>query len=249
MFFIIRKEKLILFSLILLFVSIIATYAWAKHPKMDQWTETHQVISQYDTTDKVVALTFDDGPNPEATPQILEALRRYNAHATFFVLGSKLESYPLLAKQMAQDGHEIGNHSYEHTDFNQLSHDEMVEDIVKTNHTIYDLSGKTCTWLRPPGGYLSIDLVEQIAPSLNMKIGYWSYIQDSKDWQTGRSAQQIADYILQHIAPGQIILLHDGCSNSPQTAQAVEIILRALDQEGYEFLSLSEMEARYGQTR
>ncbi len=243
MLLIFPRRKLLLTGVVLLFIIVGFAFARAKHPRMDDWQAAGQVVCRFKTAEKAVALTFDDGPNPEATPAILKTLAEHQAQATFFVVGTQLEAYPELAGQIAAAGHELGNHSSRHADFNQLDHDAMRSDIKSVNDKLEALTGQPCRWLRPPGGYLSVDLVDNIAPELGLTIGYWSYEQDSKDWQGGRSGETIADYVIRHIAPGQIILLHDGGGNGKETARAVALILDTLTQAGYRFLTLSEMAA------
>lgn len=244
MLFIISKKKFLLFVPLFAFLllCLLVSHGWAAHPKMEEWKASRQVIDHFDTTEKAIALTFDDGPNPKATANILKTLCRFQAHATFFVVGENLKQYPDLGRQIIDAGHELGNHSLNHADFNTLSSAAMKANLQQSNEIIRNVSSRPCLWLRPPGGYLSVDLVENIVPALSMKIGYWSYVQDSKDWKPGQSAEAIAASILKNIAPGQIILLHDGCQNSPETAKALEIFLPELIKQGYRFLTLSEME-------
>ena len=241
------RRRLALAGTALLFLILGISLVRAKHPQMDIWQAEGRVVCRFDTGgEKAVALTFDDGPDATATPQIIEALAAHQAHATFFVVGTQLADNPALAGEMVAAGHELGNHSSRHADFNRLVHDAMRADIAAVNEKIAVLTGQPCRWLRPPGGYLSVDLVENIVPELTLTIGYWSYEQDSRDWQSGRRAEDIAAYVVQHIAPGQIILLHDGGGNGKETARAVTRILDSLAQAGYRFLTLSEMQALYG---
>ena len=115
-----RTAGLGLVFILALMVLGITSYTMAKHPNMDSWKKERVLIDRVETDKKVVALTFDDGPDPQFTPPLLDVLKKHNARATFFVMGNKAEAHPQILKRMAAEGHEIGNHSYSHPDFNNL---------------------------------------------------------------------------------------------------------------------------------
>lgn len=217
----------------------ISAYKLTLHPNMENWKREKIVITEAHTDQKVLALTFDDGPDPVNTPLVLDFLSKHQAKATFFVLGQYAEKYPQIIKRMADEGHEIGNHSFSHPDFNRENSKSIQEQIKSTNQIIYSLTGNKPRFFRPPGGYLSYEMVD-IVRKEKMLIGYWSYIQDPKDWK-GKKAEQIADYIKSHAQPGQIIILHDGGPNGEQTALALDILIPKLKQEGYQFVTLTEL--------
>lgn len=217
----------------------IGAYRLTLHPNMENWKREKIIITEAHTDQKILALTFDDGPDPLNTPLILEFLNKHKAKATFFVLGKQAEKYPEIIRHMAAKGHEIGNHSYSHPDFNQENGQSILEQIKKTNQIIYKLTGSKPRFFRPPGGYLSYEMVDLVIKE-KMIIGYWSYIQDPKDWQ-GKKGENIADYIIKHAKPGQIIILHDGGPNGKETARAVDILIPELKKEGYQFVTLTEL--------
>lgn len=234
-----RKRTVGIYSISLLLLMALSI-TFALHPNMGNWRREKIVVDKINTNKKVVALTYDDGPDPKYTPVILDILKAHNARATFFVIGKRAESHPGILKRMAADGHEIGNHSYNHPNFNKLSHKNQVDEVTKTTKTIKRLTGQNPRLLRPPGGYLSYDLVA-ITREKNMTISYWTYQQDSKDWRTGVKAATIARHVMKHVRPGQIIILHDGCPNSAQTVEATNMILSRLQEEGYSFITVSEL--------
>lgn len=218
------------------------TFNVALHPHMEQWKQEKLVITLVKTSQHAVALTFDDGPDPERTPAVLESLQKHNVRATFFVVGTRAEKYPELLQQMAAQDHEIANHSYSHSYelFKQNKTEIFREEIDKTNVIINTITSQTPVFFRPPGGYLSDNLVE-LTKQDKLTIAYWTWQQDSRDWKPGNSGTAIANHIIKNIKPGQIILLHDGASNGLQTAQAVDILLTKLGQEGYRFVTMSEL--------
>lgn len=235
-----RTAGLGLVFILALMVLGLTSYTVAKHPNMDNWKKEKILIDKVQTDKKVVALTFDDGPHPQFTPALLDVLKKHDARATFFVMGNKAEDYPQIIKRTAIEGHEIGNHSYSHPDFNKLKKEAQLEEINKTTAIIEKYSGQNVALLRPPGGYLSYDLIE-MSKKQNLIIAYWTYQQDSKDWRNGTKASAISRHIIKNIQPGQVIILHDGCPNGMATAKAVDMIISNLKEEGYTFVTMSEL--------
>ncbi len=241
MFLVMRKRTAgMIFAGICFFGLSIGAYNFALHPNMHNWENQKLLIRQVKTDQKAVALTFDDGPDPVNTPALLEVLEKNNAKATFFVLGSRAEKQPDLIKKMAEAGHELGNHSYSHADFNGKSDEFILEEIKKTSDILCRLTGQTPEFFRPPGGYLSYAMVD-LTKAEGLTIGYWTWQQDSKDWRDGTTAAQIAEHIKKNIAPGQIIVLHDGASNGEQTVKAMDILIPELNKQGYHFVTMSEL--------
>lgn len=235
-----RTAGLGLVFILALMVLGITSYTMAKHPNMDSWKKERVLIDRVETDKKVVALTFDDGPDPQFTPPLLDVLKKHNARATFFVMGNKAETHPQILKRITIEGHEIGNHSYSHPDFNKLKKEAQLEEINKTTAIIKKHSGQNVALLRPPGGYLSYDLIE-MSRKQNLIIAYWTYQQDSKDWRNGTKPSTISGHIIKNIQPGQVIIMHDGCPNGMATVNAVDTILTRLQKEGYTFVTMSEL--------
>jgi peptidoglycan/xylan/chitin deacetylase (PgdA/CDA1 family) len=188
----------------------------------------------------IVYLTFDDGPNGAYTPQILDLLARYNAQATFFVLGEQALSFPELIRAEAAAGHYVANHGFAHHDFGSMSRTELNREIQKTERLLREIAGDLFAWdgdvhfLRPPYGLTNEDTMEHAAES-GYVVVIWDV--DSQDWQLPGTAQ-IVSAVLDHVRPGDIVLMHDGGGDRTQTILALEIILRELSGQGYTFRSL-----------
>ncbi|MGI6120295.1 MAG: polysaccharide deacetylase family protein [Desulfosporosinus sp.] len=185
------------------------------------------------TQEKVIALTFDDGPDPIDTPKILDILKEKNVRATFFVLGEAAHANPHLLKRILLEGHEIGNHSFYH-DYQQR---RLVEEIKQTDQEVFAATGTHTYFYRPPGGFLSKNQLESINKSGHM-VALWSV--DSKDWRNP-GTKQIVDNVIRNVFPGAIVLLHDGGDQRTQTVNALGPIIDALRNLGYRLTTLSEL--------
>ncbi|MFK2826909.1 polysaccharide deacetylase family protein [Bacillus sp. B190/17] len=187
-----------------------------------------------DPNGKYIALTFDDGPNSTSTPQVLETLKAHNAVATFFMLGSQVEYYPVIAKQVLEAGHEIGSHTENHRDLSTLNESQIRQELGEASRKIEEAVGQKPTLLRPPYGAYN-DKVLNAAKQDGTPIILWSV--DSLDWKS-RNAQAVNDAILRNIAPGAIVLMHD---IHLSTAEALPALLTALQKEGYQFVTVSQL--------
>ncbi len=177
-----------------------------------------------------VALTFDDGPHPEGTPQILQILAEYNARATFFVLGEQVERRPELARRIADDGHLIALHGYRHSLQLRRSARDLADDYARGLHAIQQATNTTPTLHRPPFGIYSPSGL-RIARRLDLKPLLWSAW--GKDWRKFTTPQRIAARVIKDLHPGTVILLHDADFYSAKdshrrTAQALTRILSHL---------------------
>ena len=187
--------------------------------------------------EKIIALTFDDGPHPKETHQILDVLDKYNVKATFFVVGKHANWYKEPLIRAAKEGHEIGNHTFSHPDISNLSRDDIKREIKQCEDTLVKLTGKKPTLFRPPYGSYSEERLGQIAKESGYKIILWTTI-DARDWQNPPSAQ-ISNTIINKARNGDIILLHDyGTEN---TVKALETILPEMMKKGYKFVTVSEL--------
>jgi peptidoglycan-N-acetylglucosamine deacetylase len=193
-------------------------------------------ITRLRTNVRAVALTFDDGPNPEATPQILEALAARRVKATFFVLGRHAEMWPELVARVAAEGHSIGNHGYYHRKLHFKSPRYVHEDLALGTQAIEQASGIHPRLFRAPHGFRS-PWVTAIAGSLGQRTVGWSL----GVWDSDRpGVEAIADRTVNGARPGSILLLHDGDGYDPagdrtQTARAVPLIVDRLLDAGYRF--------------
>ena len=188
-------------------------------------------ISMQDLTKKKVALTFDDGPNVNYTENLLDGLKERGVQATFFLLGNQVEKSPELVKRMHEDGHLIGNHSYEHVNLSSLSDDAAMVQVDKTNEAIYKVTGEFPEYIRPPFGCWKSDL-DYKATMIEV---LWNV--DPLDWKTD-SAATVVQRVLNEVEEDDIILLHDASESSVNAA--FQIIDR-LQKEGYEFVTVEEI--------
>jgi len=183
----------------------------------------------------VIALTFDDGPDPIYTAQKLNILNEYQVPATFFVIGENVQQYPDLVKQVSLAGNVVGNHSWSHPDLTQLSADAITAELARTNTVIQlntcELMCEPVSYFRPPYGNTN-QMVEVQAEELNLQTVLWTI--DTLDWQ-GISSQQIVETVLSDPQNGDIVLMHDWTS---ETVAALPEIITGLEEKGFEFVTL-----------
>lgn len=199
------------------------------------------IIYQGSQSDKVVALTFDDGPNPPYTLQLLDVLDKYGIKSTFFLIGQNAEKYPETAKAIAQRGHLIGNHTYTHSDLLKIAEGQIQEELSKSADVIENATGTRPKFLRPPHGFRD-PLVLQLAKEQKLDIVQWSVM--AEDWKKP-GTNVIVDRVLSKVNNGSIVLLHDGdgiiSGDRSQTVAATEIIIKQLQQQGFRFVTVEEM--------
>ncbi len=184
--------------------------------------------------DRVVYLTYDDGPHPTYTPALLDLLATYDARATFFALGSEVERYPGVAARIVREGHAIGNHTWSHPSLTTVSGEVLDRQVLDTQSVIQRAAGVTPTCLRPPYGARNATVNARVA-ELGLRMSMWNV--DPEDWrQPGAGA--IVDRVLSGVRPGAVILLHDGGQGRGQTVAATERLLANLTEEGYQLRSL-----------
>ncbi len=181
--------------------------------------------------DKVFYLSFDDGPNPIWTPRVLDLLKQYNAKATFFVIGQEAATYPELIQAIANAGHVVANHTWNHRLLVGIDRPDFQDEINRTAGAVGDVMRPM---LRPPEGTIDDD-ARSWAAEMGLQIVKWDI--DSRDW-TGASAKDIASVVISRARPGKIVLLHDGGGNRASTVAAVKVILETLSKEGYVFRSI-----------
>lgn len=180
---------------------------------------------------KQVAITFDDGPHQQVTPQILDTLAKYDARATFFVLGSRAATHPDIVQRAVQEGHEIGNHTWSHPRLKNLSRSEIIDQFNRTEQQIAKTIRRKPPFIRPPYGEVN----EAVLSSATGPIINWSV--DTFDWKT-RNPDAIFAEIQKQVKDGSIILMHD---IYPSTAQSLEKVLNWLSRQGYEMVTVSEL--------
>jgi peptidoglycan/xylan/chitin deacetylase (PgdA/CDA1 family) len=198
-----------------------------------------RVIGRLPTRERQVALTFDDGPNAEATPRILQTLRAENVPATFFMLGRHVERWPAIAREVANEGHAIGNHGYYHQKLHLRSPAFVRLDLIRGTGAISAVLGRSPRFFRAPHGYRN-PWVTHVARELGQRTVGWTL----GVWDSDRpGADVIARRSIDGVRPGTILLLHDGDAynahgDRTQTAEALPSIIHELRQRGYEFVGL-----------
>lgn len=179
----------------------------------------------------VIALTFDDGPYPKVTGHILDVLEKNGVCATFFVLGSRIEGHEDMLTRMDELGCEIGNHSFSHADLTRLSKADCQRELSDTDAEIRRVTGHEASVVRPPYGYYN----KTVMSAAGRPLILWTV--DTNDWR-GKAPGEIADYVIQQAKEGSVILMHD---QQTQTADAMEMIIPTLIEEGFRFVTVSEL--------
>lgn len=191
--------------------------------------------AKLDSHHKAIALTFDDGPWPTTTTQILDILKKNNIKATFFWVGRYLQTYPELGKQVAASGHAIGNHTWNHQ-YIKYNEEGAAREIDRTSSLIEELTGVKTSMFRPPGGILNNGLAAY-AQKKNYAVIMWSA--DSLDWRN--ATQSLMDNVMRQANSGGIVLMHDGGGNRSRTVEALPEIIARLRKEGYIFVTVPEL--------
>jgi peptidoglycan/xylan/chitin deacetylase (PgdA/CDA1 family) len=184
---------------------------------------------------KYVVLTFDDGPDAEYTPKVLDILAKYDAKATFFEVGQNVQKHPELTKRIHAAGHSVENHTWTHADLRKLSATAFRQQVMSTDQAIRAQIGSTPGCLRPPYGGMNA-AVRQRAKALGKDLVVWTV--DSRDW-TKPGTAAIVQHVMKHVHSGSVILMHDGGGNRTQTVAALPTILKTLKAQGYGFRTLT----------
>ena len=180
---------------------------------------------------KKIALTFDDGPDCEYTPMLLDGLAQRNVKATFFVIGKQAEAQPEIMERIVKEGHLIGNHTYNHVDIRHMTASAAKEEILKANEVITKYTGEQPCFLRPPFGNGSSRLEKDI----EMIQVLWTI--DTMDWACKNEAK-ICSTVYREVRENSIILMHD---EYPSTVRAALSIIDRLTKEGYEFVTVDKI--------
>ncbi|MEF9990923.1 MAG: polysaccharide deacetylase family protein [Peptostreptococcaceae bacterium] len=199
------------------------------------------IIKRGNDNEKIIALTFDDGPDNVFTPQILDILKKYDVKATFFLVGENVVWNSEIVKRENEEGHEIGNHTFTHINVAKRSYGEIDKEITDTQEAIKKIIGKEPKLFRPPYRAISRNMCS-IVKEKDMNIILWSNL-DPRDW-SNPGVYSITNTILTKSQNGTIILLHDYNTvrnSKSQTIQALDIIIPKLKAQGYKFVTISQM--------
>ena len=183
---------------------------------------------------KRVALTYDDGPSGHVTEALLSLLEEENVPATFFLCAYRVREYPELTRKISNQGHCIGVHGSTHTQMDILSEEEMLFELQDSINAVSEITGNRVRHFRPPYGFTSAQL-ESVAADLGLRTVLWNV--DPEDWKY-KDAKKITAGVIQQTGGESIILLHD---LDMQTVYATRTLIRALKQQGYEFVTLDEL--------
>ncbi|MFM1650699.1 polysaccharide deacetylase family protein [Brevibacillus sp. B_LB10_24] len=222
---------------ILLVAASLFACGWASTPAAAK--SPPHTIFHVNTNQKLIALTFDDGPHPVYTMRLLKILDKYNAKGTFFVVGQRAKWYPKVIRKIHRKGHELGNHTYTHPPMRRVSARRLKQEIQQTDHIIHALTGTYPVFFRPPGGELTHTVLRESARQKH-PIAIWSYAQDTQDWKNP-GVSKIVTRVTGSAKPGNIVLFHDSGIDRTQTLQAVDRTLAILSKRGYKFVTLSEL--------
>jgi peptidoglycan/xylan/chitin deacetylase (PgdA/CDA1 family) len=198
----------------------------------------HNIITGVNTgKEKVAVLTFDDGPDPRYTPQVLQILQKYNIKATFFVVGQSCENYPQLIRQQIKEGHQVENHTYTHPNLVKDITISTEEEIVRTEQVLETIGGRRPTCFRPPRGLFTPETIDT-AEDRGYQVVLWTICVEH---QKSKTAMDMARRIIKAARPGMIILAHDGRLNRSKTIEALPLIIEAYHKMGYRFVTLDEL--------
>lgn len=193
------------------------------------------------TGEKVVALTFDDGPHPYYTDHILDILAEEGVKATFFEIGENIASYPDVTRRVLAAGHEIGNHTYTHPLGGKAPLVELEEEIRKTDLLLEKLGCPAVRLFRPPQGKYPVGLASSLQKNGKMTV-LWNI--DTRDWDK-RTEEQIIREVETQVRGGDIVLFHDFVGGESATVPAIKKLIPALKERGYQFVTVSELLALY----
>jgi peptidoglycan-N-acetylglucosamine deacetylase len=214
-----RSPRLVMALVATLVIGLIAALGMTGAPPAEAATKKH------------VYITFDDGPHPTYTPQVLDILKTYGAKATFFQIGQNVKRYPTLTLRAHQRGHSVQNHTWSHPDLRTVSWSTFKSQVTSTDKSIKAQTGYTPRCLRPPYGATNSQ-VKSRAKSLTKTIRLWTI--DTRDWSRPGTTT-IVNRVLNNVRSGSVILLHDGGGNRSQTVAALPTILKTLKARGYVF--------------
>jgi len=228
--------KLLLKLVVLVLVLLLAVWKLSSSVQFQLFGE---LVHKVDTEQKLVALTFDDGPTPHYTTDILQLLELYQVKATFFVTGSETQRYMTQAKQIVAAGHQLGNHSWSHQRMVLMSLDEIHREIEGTDQQIRAAGYQGEILFRPPYGKKLLLLPWYLAQNNRVSI-MWDIAPETFD-EDSEDPQTMAAQVLEQVQPGSIVLLHLMYKNRDASRAALPLIIKGLKQKGYTMVRLSDL--------
>ena len=223
-----KKLRYLLYACTGIFL-LLLSLSWSR--KIIDPTASTDTRSKKNKEHPVLALTFDDGPHPIYTPQLLDGLKKRGIKASFFLMGKNIPGNESIVERMYEDGHLIGNHTFDHVQLNKLSESEACNQITKTSNIIYEITGPYPTYVRPPFG----EWREGLDCTVTMLPVFWDV--DPLDWNTDNT-DKVVQKVVTSVTEGDIILLHDPYASSVKAAlQIVDI----LDKKGYDFVTVDRL--------
>lgn len=196
-----------------------------------------KVYRSVNTNGMKIALTFDDGPHPRLTREILQILADYGVKATFFMVGVNVRSYPEVAREVIAAGHEVGNHTQTHPRLPRLSESALLEEVQECEDVLEELCEYRPHLFRPPQGILN-DAVQFCGEAGDYSVILWSL--DTRDWEC-KDERQIVESVLRSVHAGDIVLMHDYIGTGSRTPQALRKLLPILLKMGYEPTTVSDL--------
>ncbi len=210
-----------------------------KQPQLKIDQPPPRAVRQVPVKTKYIALTFDDGPDPEFTPQVLNVLKEHDAFATFFLLGQHTERYPEVVKHTVNSGCEVGVHAYSHAFLNRIPPSQAKRQIHRTYNCIYRTTGQKPALFRPPYGFYNKEVLAA-AKAKKLQIILWTPNADPRDFENP-GVNKIVSRVLACANPGTIVLLHDYGGDRSQTVEAVDKIIDKLAPKGFRFVTVSQL--------
>jgi len=187
--------------------------------------------------EKLVALSFDDGPDVHYTTEILDILKQNNIKATFFIVGKQAKAHPEMVKRISAEGHVIGNHTWDHPDIKKIDMNKLIDEVQQTDDLINTIVGYKPQLFRPPYGFANENAINELG-KLGYKIIDWSV--DTKDW-AGTPPDKMMDYVQKELRPGAIVLEHCSGGKLDNTVAALPRIISYLKDNGYRFVTVPEL--------
>lgn len=227
----VNRKNLYIIVMTLMCLLLGALHIREKEQKVQETIGNVQENSNADLGAKKIALTFDDGPHPYYTEQLLDGLKERGVKATFFVTGEHAELHPEIIKKMNEEGHLIGNHTYSHIQLQKNNREEFKAQLLKTNEVISNITGKEVLYVRPPYGTWD----KKLETELNMFPVLWTV--DPKDWCSDNVAS-VTQKVVSKTEENDIILMHDYYESSVTAALKV---VDELQEKGYEFVTVEEI--------